>query len=146
MGIWFGATTCNPYCECYFEYKTHFTSATRWSTTSCHCQQGGPIIGSLAHNHELSRFIFFCDNGPSMFWDSKHSCWAKPNVKKRKWVTWFHISTTHVFGLSKAIKYWFLSQVIDLNYLTWVIFLLPTFHIGTSAFMKGGVAWSQGHI
>jgi hypothetical protein len=62
----------------------------------------------------------FHDVGPIMVWDS---CWVEPHVDGWEHAMRFHTHTTQVFGLSKAIKYKVLGQVMDLNYSIWVITL-----------------------
>jgi hypothetical protein len=68
----------------------------------------------------------FQDDGLGMIWDSQHSCWMEPNVNEHERAMGFHTHTTHLVGLSKANKSHFLDpfhivQVMDLNYMTWVI-------------------------
>jgi hypothetical protein len=57
---------------------------------------------------------------PIMVWDS---CWVEPHVDGWEHAMGFHTHTTQIFGLSKAIKYKVLDQVMDLNCSIWVITL-----------------------
>jgi hypothetical protein len=67
MAIWFGAITWGFHCECHFGFKMHVTSSTTWwLTTSCHCLQGGPTMGCLAHDHEFSKSTCI------LWWWSQH--------------------------------------------------------------------------
>jgi len=56
-----------------------------------------------------------------MIWDTKHLCWVEPNANEWKHVMGFHINSTIVFGLFKAIKHYFFNEIMDLNYFIWLI-------------------------
>jgi len=50
----------------------------------------------------------------------------KPNVDEKEWAIGFCISTIVVQGISKKAHRWILGQVMDLNYLTWILNLVLT--------------------
>jgi hypothetical protein len=157
------------HCGCHFGSKTHVTSGVAWQLpTFYHCQHGRPNKDSLAHDNELSKLTSFHDDGPSMIWDSRYSCWVEPNVDERENIMWFHIYI-QVLGLSKVIKdsqslvkSW--TWIAPLGLLTydwlnnidcWSIHTHPThvlhfYHACISSqdeyIHVGGMTWSWGHI
>jgi hypothetical protein len=75
---------------CHFGYwrMSLFTcGVTWWSVTFCHCQQGGPTMGNVAHNHELSKLTWV-------------KAWNKEAVVPR-----LILSKDYIFHV--AIFYWF---------------------------------------
>jgi hypothetical protein len=77
-------------CGCHFGSwcMSLFTcGATWWSVTFCHCQQGGPTMGNIAHNHELSKLTWM-------------KAWNKEPVVPR-----LVLSKDYIFHI--AIFYWF---------------------------------------
>ncbi len=79
-----------------------------------HSQVALPKIMSFLSSH------VFYHVGSIMVSDS---FWVEPHVDGWECVMGFHTHTTWVFGLSKAIKYKILGQVMDLNCSIWVITL-----------------------
>jgi len=97
--------------RCCFGFGMHvINDATWWSTTSCHCEQGGPTKGALVHDYELSSSSHvFCDDNPNMILDPWYFCSVESNVDECECVMGFDTHATQVFGLSKAIKCQFLG-------------------------------------
>jgi hypothetical protein len=72
----------------------------------------------------FARSYAFKDNGPGLVWDSITQEMVEQNADERERAMGFSTGTTNVHDISEQQRRFLLGQAMDLNCLTWVVFLV----------------------